>query len=109
MHYQFQTHTSVISQTNVSKLLTTQTRYLPVKHFLPSLTMYGYNNMDYQTLQTVIEDLDRVLSLRGVSELRAKYEAMAEAVEADMAREFGQDIDWENEEVKDLFEMDDGA
>ena len=60
--------------------------------------------MDYQTLQTVIEDLDRVLSLRGVSELRAKYEAMAEAVEADMAREFGQDIDWENEEVKDLFE-----
>jgi hypothetical protein len=28
-----------------------------------------------------------------------------------MAREFGQDIDWENEEVKDLFEleMDDGA
>ena len=109
MHYQFQTHTSVISQTNVSKLLTTQTRYLPVKHFLPSLTMYGYNNMDYQTLQTVIEDLDRVLSLRGVSELRAKYEAMAEAVEADMAREFGQDIDWENEEVKDLFEMDDGS
>jgi len=71
--------------------------------------MYGYNNMDYQTLQTVIEDLDRVLSLRGVSELRAKYEAMAEAVEADMAREFGQDIDWENEEVKDLFEMDDGS
>ena len=67
--------------------------------------------MDYQTLQTVIEDLDRVLSLRGVSELRATYEAMAEAVEADMAREFGQDIDWENEEVKDLFEleMDDGA
>jgi hypothetical protein len=38
-----------------------------------------------------------------------KYEAMAEAVEADMAREFGQDIDWENEEVKDLFEMDDGS
>jgi hypothetical protein len=65
--------------------------------------------MDYQTLQTVIEDLDRVLSLRGVNELRAKYEAMAEAVEADMAREFGQDIDWENEEVKDLFEMDDGS
>jgi len=66
-------------------------------------------SMDYQTLQTVIEDLDRVLSLRGVSELRAKYEALAEAVEADMAREFGQGIDWENEEVKDLFEMDDGS
>ena len=36
---------------------------------------------------------------------------MAETIEEDMAREFGQDIDWENEEVKDLFEleMDDGA
>ena len=52
--------------------------------------------MDYLTLQTVIEDLDRVLSLRGVSELRAKYEAMAEAVEEEMAAEFE-------------FEMDDGA
>jgi hypothetical protein len=65
--------------------------------------------MDYQTLQTVINDLDAIQSLEGVYRLIEKYEAMAEAVEADMAREFGQDIDWENEEVKDLFEMDDGA
>ena len=65
--------------------------------------------MDYQTLQTVINDLDAIQSLEGVHRLIEKYEAMAEAVEADMAREFGQDIDWENEEVKDLFEMDDGA
>jgi hypothetical protein len=80
-----------------------------VKHFLPSLTMYGYNNMDYQTLQTVIEDLTAIKSIEGAHRLIEKYEAMAEAVEADMAREFGQDIDWENEEVKDLFEMDDGS
>ena len=65
--------------------------------------------MDYQTLQTVINDLDAIQSLEGVYRLIEKYEAMAETVEADMAREFGQDIDWENEEVKDLFEMDDGA
>ena len=65
--------------------------------------------MDYQTLQTVINDLDAIQSLEGVYRLIEKYEAMAEAVEADMAREFGQDIDWENEEVKDLFEMDDGS
>ena len=65
--------------------------------------------MDYQTLQTVINDLDAIQSLEGVHRLIEKYEAMAEAVEADMAREFGQDIDWENEEVKDLFEMDDGS
>ena len=61
--------------------------------------------MDYQTLQTVINDLDAIQSLEGVYRLIEKYEAMAEAVEADMAREFGQDIDWENEEVKDLFEL----
>jgi hypothetical protein len=67
--------------------------------------------MDYQTLQTVINDLDAIQSLEGFYRLIEKYEARAEAVEADMAREFGQDIDWENEEVKDLFEleMDDGA
>ena len=67
--------------------------------------------MDYQTLQTVINDLDAIQSLEGVYRFIEKYEAMAETVEADMAREFGQDIDWENEEVKDLFEleMDDGA
>ena len=65
--------------------------------------------MDYQTLHEVINDLDAIQSLEGVYRLIEKYEAMAEAVEADMAREFGQDIDWENEEVKDLFEMDDGA
>ena len=82
-----------------------------VQTILPNLIMYGYNNMDYQTLQTVINDLDAIQSLEGVYRLIEKYEAMAEAVEADMAREFGQDIDWENEEVKDLFEleMDDGA
>ena len=65
--------------------------------------------MDYQTLQTVINDLDAIQSLEGVYRLIEKYEAMAETIEEDMAREFGQDIDWENEEVKDLFEMDDGA
>ena len=102
-------YTSAMLQTSVSKLSTTQTKYLPVKHFLPSLTMYGYNNMDYQTLQTVIEDLTAIKSIEGAHRLIEKYEAMAEAVEADMAREFGQDIDWENEEVKDLFEMDDGS
>ena len=71
--------------------------------------------MDYQTLQTVIEDLTvlQVSSLplqwERLQGLINKYEAMAETIEADMAREFGQDIDWENEEVKDLFEIDDGA
>ena len=49
--------------------------------------------MDYLTLQTVIEDLDRVLSLRGVSELRAKYETMAEAVEEEMSAEFELEMD----------------
>ena len=38
-----------------------------------------------------------------------KYQAKLEAVEEDMVREFGQETDWENEEVKHLFEMDDGA
>jgi hypothetical protein len=94
---------------HVLKLSTTQTSNLIVQTILPNLIMYGYNNMDYQTLQTVIEDLTAIKSIEGAHRLIEKYEAMAEAVEADMAREFGQDIDWENEEVKDLFEMDDGA
>ena len=68
-------------------------------------------SMDYQTLQTVIEDLTAIKSIEGAYRLIEKYEAMAETIEEDMSREFGQDIDWENEEVKDLFELeiDDGA
>ena len=68
-------------------------------------------SMDYQTLQTVIEDLAAIKSIEGAYRLIEKYEAMAETIEEDMSREFGQDIDWENEEVKDLFELeiDDGA
>ncbi len=49
--------------------------------------------MDYMTLQEVIQDLDRVLSLRQVSELRAKYETIAEAIETDMAAEFELEMD----------------
>ena len=49
--------------------------------------------MDYMTLQNVIQDLDRVLSLRQVSELRSKYEALAEAIEEDMASEFELEMD----------------
>ncbi len=49
--------------------------------------------MDYMTLRDVIEDLDRVLTLRQVSELRAKYEALAEAIEEDMASEFELEMD----------------
>ena len=44
-------------------------------------------------MQTVIDDLDRVLSLRGVDELRAKYEALADAIEEEMAAEFGLEMD----------------
>jgi hypothetical protein len=98
---------------HVSKLSTTQTSNLIVQTILPNLIMYGYNNMsmDYQTLQTVIEDLTAIKSIEGAYRLIEKYEAMAETIEEDMSREFGQDIDWENEEVKDLFELeiDDGA
>ena len=65
--------------------------------------------MDYQTLHEVINDLDDIITIEGVYRLMEKYQAKLEAVEADMAREFGQETDWENEEVKDLFEMDDGA
>ena len=67
--------------------------------------------MDYQTLHEVINDLDDIITIEGVYRLMEKYQAKLEAAEEDMVREFGQDIDWENEEVKDLFEleMDDGA
>ena len=61
--------------------------------------------MDYQTLSQVINDLDTIISIEGVHRLMEKYQAKMEAVEADMVRE----MDWENEEVKHLFEMDDGA
>ena len=49
--------------------------------------------MDYMTLQTIIEDLDRVLTLRQVSELRTKYEALAEAIEEEMSAEFELEMD----------------
>ena len=65
--------------------------------------------MDLQTLHEVINDLDAIQSIEGVLRLMEKYQAKLEAVEEDMVREFGQETDWENEEVKDLFEMDDGA
>ena len=65
--------------------------------------------MDYQTLHEVINDLDDIITIEGVYRLMEKYQAKLEAVEEDMVREFGQETDWENEEVKDLFEMDDGA
>ena len=61
--------------------------------------------MDYQTLQTVINDLDAIQSLEGVYRLMDKYQAKMETIETDMVREM--DVEWE--EVKDLFEMDDGA
>ena len=61
--------------------------------------------MDYQTLHEVINDLDAIQSLEGVYRLMDKYQAKMETIETDMVRE----MDWENEEVKDLFEMDDGA
>jgi len=78
---------------------------LLARTFLPNLTMYGYNNMDYQTLSQVINDLDTIRSIEGVTRLMEKYQAKMEAVETDMVREM--DVEWE--EVKDLFEMDDGA
>ena len=65
--------------------------------------------MDYQTLHEVINDLDDIITIEGVYRLMEKYQAKLEAVEEEMVREFGQETDWENEEVKDLFEMDDGA
>jgi len=61
--------------------------------------------MDYQTLHEVINDLDAIQSLEGVYRLMDKYQAKMETIETDMVRE----MDWENEEVKDLFEMDDGS
>ena len=61
--------------------------------------------MDYQTLHEVINDLDAIQSIEGVLRLMEKYQAKMETIETDMIRE----MDWENEEVKDLFEIDDGA
>jgi hypothetical protein len=61
--------------------------------------------MDYQTLHEVINDLDAIQSLEGVYRLMDKYQAKMETIETDMVREM--DVEWE--EVKDLFEMDDGA
>ena len=42
-------------------------------------------SMDYQTLQTVIEDLTAIKSIEGAHRLIEKYEAMAETIEEDMA------------------------
>ena len=61
--------------------------------------------MDLQTLHEVINDLDAIQSIEGVLRLMEKYQAKMETIETDMIRE----MDWENEEVKDLFEIDDGA
>ena len=63
--------------------------------------------MDLQTLHEVINDLDAIQSIEGVLRLMEKYQAKMETIETDMIRE----MDWENEEVKDLFELeiDDGA
>ena len=61
--------------------------------------------MDLQTLHQVINDLDAIKTIEGVYRLMDKYQAKMETIETDMVRE----MDWENEEVKDLFEMDDGA
>ena len=61
--------------------------------------------MDLQTLHQVINDLDAIKSIEGVYRLMDKYQAKMETIETDMVRE----MDWENEEVKDLFEMDDGS
>jgi len=63
--------------------------------------------MDYMTLQTIIEDLDRVLTLRQVSELRTKYEALAEAIEEEMEA-LAEAIEEEMSAEFEL-EMDDGA
>ena len=61
--------------------------------------------MDLQTLHEVINDLDAIQSIDGVLRLMEKYQAKMETIETDLVRE----MDWENEEVKDLFEMDDGS
>ena len=61
--------------------------------------------MDLQTLHQVINDLDAIKTIEGVYRLMDKYQAKMETIETDMVRE----MDWENEEVKHLFEMDDGA
>jgi hypothetical protein len=55
--------------------------------------------MDLQTLHEVINDLDAIQSIEGVLRLMEKYQAKMETIETDMIRE----MDWENEEVKDLF------
>tara|TARA_R110000851_G_scaffold46355_3_gene112814 strand:+ start:4013 stop:4231 length:219 start_codon:yes stop_codon:yes gene_type:complete len=66
--------------------------------------------MDYQTLNEVINDLTVLqkaampYTARRLQALINKYQTIAETIEADMAREFSQGIDWENEEVKHLFE-----
>lgn len=66
--------------------------------------------MDYQTLNEVINDLTVLqksslpLQWNRLQVLINKYQTIAETIEADMAREFSQGIDWENEEVKHLFE-----
>ena len=53
----------------------------------------------------VIDDLNAIRTIEAMDDLIEKYENQACKVEADMVRE----MDWENEEVKHLFEMDDGA
>ena len=49
--------------------------------------------MDYLTLQTVINDLAAIKSIEGAHRLIEKYEAMADAIEAEMAAEFELEMD----------------
>ena len=56
----------------------------------------------------IVEDLQYAAQSKNrriPSEMLAKWQARLQQAETDMVRE----MDWENEEVKDLFEMDDGA
>jgi len=56
----------------------------------------------------IVEDLQYAAQSKNrriPSEMLAKWQERLQRAETDMDRE----MDWENEEVKDLFEMDDGA
>ena len=56
----------------------------------------------------IVEDLQYAAQSKNrriPSEMLAKWQERLQRAETDMVRE----MDWENEEVKDLFEMDDGS
>ena len=56
----------------------------------------------------IVEDLQYAAQSKNSrlpSEMLVKWQERLQRAETDMVRE----MDWENEEVKDLFEMDDGA